>query len=275
LNSTQSSEALQRISKLAVRYLKANVEPPVKPKAVVAAATLNSYAGYYHDASPRNQAMAFLSWLMAGESISVSGDRLQRSPVFGDSQMLTPVSDSLFRFDADPEASRVFTKDADGRMIFAGGSSYSEQRSRWSVEIIRVPVLLSAGLVLTPLLVTFAWIVVSLSRRSAGRGGGLGFWALRLFVLLCAIAAVLPVIGILNVGDDTLGTSNIWTSAIFAGTVLLPIAAIVAFMLAIDAWRRGAQQGLRVYALAVSIAALVVSGYLSSWGMIGFRPWSF
>lgn len=275
LNSTHSSEALQRISTLAVRYLKADVEPPAKPKASVAVATLNSYAGYYHDASPRNQAMAFISWLMAGESITVSGDRLQRTPVFGDPQMLTPVSDSLFRFDADPEASRVFTRDADGRMIFAGGSSYSEQRSRLGVEMIRVPVLVSAVLVVTPLLVTFVWIAVSVSRRNAGHGGGLGFWALRLFVLLCAIAFVLPIIGILNVGDDGLGTPNVWTYAIFAGTVLLPIAAIAAFMLTIDAWRRGARRGLRAYALAVSLAALVLSGYLSSWGMIGFRPWSF
>ena len=34
-------------------------------------------------------------------------------------------------------------------------------------------------------------------------------------------------------------------------------------------------RAFRAYALGVSIAALVLSGYLSSWGMIGFMPWSF
>ena len=61
----------------------------------------------------------------------------------------------------------------------------------------------------------------------------------------------------------------------FAGTVLMPAAAILSFLFTIDAWRSGAGRWLRSYALAVSIAALVISGYLSAWGMIGFRPWSF
>ena len=76
LNSTHSPEAMRRIAKLAVRYLKADVEPPPKAKATVAEATLRKYEGYYHDASPRNQAFAFIEWLMSGRSISVSGDHL-------------------------------------------------------------------------------------------------------------------------------------------------------------------------------------------------------
>jgi hypothetical protein len=127
-------------------------------------------------------------------------------------------------------------------------------------------VLIAAAIVVTPLAVTLLWIVFA--RRS-------GFWWLRCFLLLCAIAFVLPVIGALNVNDFTLGTKNAWTAAIFAGTVLLPVAAILSFLFTIDAWRSGAGGGLRAYALSVSIAALVISGYLSSWGMIGFMPWSF
>lgn len=266
LNSTHSGEALQRIAKLAVRYLKKDVEAPAKPKAQVGEATLRSYAGYYHDASPRSQATAFILWLLSGSSISVDGDHLQLTPVFGHPQTLTPVSDSLFRFDADPEASRVFTTDAVGRTIFTGASSYEERRPRWRVEIVRVPVLISAATVLTPLVMVLLWI--ALSRRS-------GFWGLRLFLLLCAVAFVLPVIGIMNVTDDTLGTRNQWTAAMFAGTVLMPTAAVLSLLFTIDAWRRGAGRGLRAYALVVSIAALVISGYLSSWGMIGFMPWAY
>ena len=101
------------------------------------------------------------------------------------------------------------------------------------------------------------------------------FWWLRFFLLLCAVAFVLPVIGVLNVTDLSLGTRNLWTTAIFAGTVLMPVAAILSFLFTIDAWRDDAGRGLRAYALTVSIAALVVSAYLSSWGMIGFMPWNF
>ncbi len=75
------------------------------------------------------------------------------------------MSDSLFRFDADPEATRVFTKDAAGVPILAGGSTYEERRARWQIEVIRWAVLISAALVVTPLAVMLFWIIQSLSRR--------------------------------------------------------------------------------------------------------------
>jgi hypothetical protein len=85
----------------------------------------------------------------------------------------------------------------------------------------------------------------------------------------------LPIIGLLKLDDLSLGMRNAWTSAIFAGTVLMPVAAILSLLFTIDAWRNAAGRALRAYALSVSVAALVISGYLSSWGMIGFMPWSF
>jgi hypothetical protein len=57
--------------------------------------------------------------------------------------------------------------------------------------------------------------------------------------------------------------------------VLMPAAAILSFLFVIDAWRGGAGALLRAYSLIVSIAALIISGYLSAWGMLAFRPWNF
>ena len=272
LNATHSAQAMRRISQLAVRYLKADVEVPLKPQATIDESTLRSHEGYYHGANPRNQAAAFLEWLLSGESISVKGDRLSAKPAFGAARDLIPVSDSLFRFDTDPEATRVFTKDAAGMPILAGGSTYEERRTRWPIEVIRWAVLISAALVVTPLAVTPLWIIPSLSRRlvrrSAERVGGSaereagrrGYWWLKLFLLLCGVAFVLPVIGLLNVNDLSLGSRNAWTSAIFAGTVLMPAAAILSLLFTIDAWRNAAGRVLRAYALSVSIAGLVISG---------------
>ena len=98
---------------------------------------------------------------------------------------------------------------------------------------------------------------------------------MKTFLLLCAVALVLPYIGVRYVSDHELGTFNVWTAAMFAGSALLPAAAILSFLFSIDAWRRGAGRWLRAYAMLVSIAALVVSGYLSAWGMIAFTPWNF
>jgi CubicO group peptidase (beta-lactamase class C family) len=279
LNATFAGDAMRRITQLAVRYLKADVEPPAKPETAVPEAVRREYEGYYHDAGPRNQAFAFLQWLMSGRTITVDGQRLRSRTVFGREAVLIPVSHNLFRLEADTEATRIFTTDDAGTMVLASGMSYEERRSRWSVDLIRWPVLLSAALVLTPLVMIVPWIVTSLARRRARREGGRaepsGFWWLKIWLLSCGVAFIAPVAGVINSDDILLGTRNMWTAAIFTGSIVLPVAAILSFLFTIDAFIKDAGRWLRAYALVVSIAALVVSAYLSAWGMIGFRPWNF
>jgi hypothetical protein len=273
LNATHSPEAMQRIQQLAVRYLKAGVEAPAKPVAAVTNTTLHAYEGYYHDASPRNQAFAFLEWLLSGRTITVDGNHLKATPVFGAPAALIPVSDSLFRLESDPEPTRVFVPGDGDQMILTGGSLYAERWPRWRIEPIRWAVLGSAAVALTPLVMMIPWIVIGWFRRDTTGGGA--FWTLKIFLVLCAIALLLPFIGVMNVADRDLGTQNVWTMAMFAGSVLIPVAAILAFLFAIDAWRNGAGWWLRGYSLLVAVASLIISGYLSAWGMLAFRPWSF
>lgn len=273
LNATHSPEAMRRIQQLAVRYLKADVDPPAKPVGAVTDVALRKYEGYYHDANPRNQAFAFIEWLMSGRTIAVKGNHLTATPVFGQPTDLIPVSDTLFRLDADPEPTRVFVAGQGDQMILTGGSLYAERWPRWRIEPIRWTVFASVAIVLTPLVMLIPWIV-SLSRRRAPREDA-AFWWLKSFLLLCAVAVLLPFVGVMMINDRTFGTQNIWTMAIFAGSVLIPASAIVAFLFVIDAWRSGAGLWLRAYSLLVSIAALVISGYLSAWGMLAFKPWNF
>ena len=269
LNATYSPEAMRRITQLAMRYLKADVEPPPKPEAQVGEAVLREYEGYYHQANPRHQLMAFIEWLRAGANVRADGNRLEITPVFGQPTTLIPVSNNLFRFEADPEASRVFTTDAQGTMVLTGGPVYLERRSKWRVDAIRWPVLVSAAMTLTPLLMMVPWLVHA--RRATPRG----FWWLKLALLAGSIGLLLPVLGFMNLADTQLGTRNLWTVAIFTGSILVPAAAILSFLFTIEALMSGAGKWLRAYALLASVAALIVSGYLSAWGMLGFTPWNF
>ncbi len=278
LNSTHAPEAMRRIAKLAIRYLKADVEPPPKAAAItLPESTLRKYEGYYHDRNPRNQAMAFFEWLLSGRRIAVSGNQLEMKPAFGPAAPLIPVGDGLFRTERDSDATRVFAENDNGLMVFAGASTYAERQSRWRVESVRWPVLISSAIVITPLVMLVPWVALAVSRRRSlpRRSPSSEGWWLKAFLVLCGVAFLLPVIGVMNVSDLELGTRNIWTAAMFAGTVLLPAAAILSFLFAVDAWRSGAGRWLKAYGLTVSIAALILSGYLSAWGMIGFRPWNF
>ena len=267
LNARHSPEAAERISRLAVRYLKADVEPPAKPTAQVSDEILRQYEGYYHSANSRNQWSTFITWLRSGRTVTAAGDRLLAKQVFGPTEPLIPVSDNLFRLEADPEPTLVFTRQ-DGDMVLTG-AGYAVRRPRWEVEIIRWPVLTSSALLVTPLLLLIPWLV------HARRAEPFGFWWLKSWLLLlgaigCGAAAVIAF------GEPRMmGTRDMLTTAIFVGSIALPAAAIMSFLFTIDAWRNGAGRWLRAYALTISIAALIVSAYLSSWGMIGFRPWSY
>jgi CubicO group peptidase (beta-lactamase class C family) len=269
LNSTHSPDAMRRIQSLAVQYLKADVEPPEKPQVLVPAATLRKYEGYYHDANPRNQAFAGVQWLLSGRSLSVEGEALYAKPVFGRRARLSPVSETLFRSEDDVEATRVFATDAAGTMVFTGGFAYAERVPRWRVEVVRWPVLGSFFLAATPFAMLIPWLVHV--RRAAPSG----FWWLKTALLLCATAVVLPTVGVMNVRDIELGWPNLWTGALFVGSMLLPVAALLGLFFTILAWRDDAGRWLRSYALAVSVAALVLSLYLWSWGMLAFRSWAY
>ncbi|MEO7158781.1 MAG: serine hydrolase domain-containing protein, partial [Vicinamibacterales bacterium] len=241
LNSTHSPDALRRIGQLAIRYLKADVEAPPQPRATVADSTLRKYQGYYHDHAPRNQAMAFIEWLMSGRTITVDGDHLVATPVFGPAVPWLPVSDNLFRLEADAEPTRVFVT-GDDHMVLTGGSVYADRMPRWRIESVRWPVLVSSAIVLTPLIMMIPWIILGRTKTPA-------FWGLKLFLLLCAVAFVLPIIGVMNADDRELGVKNLWTVAIFAGSILMPAAAILSFLFTVDAWRGGSSRWLRSYAM--------------------------
>ena len=269
LNSTHSPEAMRRISQLAVRYLKADVEPPAKPRVALPAGVLERYQGYYHPANPRNQAVMFLEWLVTGATVTTTATGLRLAPVFGKADDLIPVANNLFRREADADATLVFTPDELGAMVLTGGMTYSERRPRWLIEIVRWSVLGSLALVLTPVALLVAWGI------HAKRATPSGFWWTKSSLLLGSAGVLLIVLGVMNVSDLSLGTQNVWTAAIFVGSLLLPTAAILSLLFALDAWRRGAGPWLRAYALIVSLAACVLTAYLAYWSMLAFRPWAF
>ena len=268
LNSTHSPDAMRRISQLAVRYLKADVEPPAKPRVTLPANAWQPFEGYYHQANPRNQAMAFVEWLISGSTVSATAPGLRVEPLFGNSVDLIPVASNQFRTEADAGATRVFAADEFGTMVMTGGFLYSERRPRWQVELVRGPVLLSFVIALTPIVMLVPWLI------NAKRAYPSAFWWTKSALILGGLSLLLPVVGIMNVSDVSLGELNVWTAMMFLGTLMQPATTILSLLFAVDAWRRGAGPWLNTYAGIVSLSACVLSAYLAYWGMLAFRPWS-
>ena len=98
---------------------------------------------------------------------------------------------------------------------------------------------------------------------------------MKLWLLLCSVGLVLPVIGVMNARRSRTGHAE----HLDRGDLRRhrPVAGRRDPVVPVHD-RRVAERRrpwLRAYALMVSIAALIVSGYLSAWGMLAFRPWNF
>jgi hypothetical protein len=271
LNSVgeRSGEAMTRLSSIAIRYLKRDIEPPAKPETKVDPAILDQYAGYYHDANPRNQLTWPIESLFAGRTIARDGDALYATPIVGPRVKLIPVSGTSFRLDRELDASRVFTRDADGTLVMAGAGLYAERQPRWRTEMIRIPTLLSPLVVASVLLTAVAWVVHG--RRALPQG----FWGLKGALLLCPLLLLLIVAAFVFTPTRLWGDRTVGTLTVFLASLSLPIATAMASVMTVLARRRGAGRWLTSYALVVVLAMTWICGYLGSNGLLGLRLWNY
>ena len=271
LNSTgpRAGEAMRRLSRMAVSYLKRDVMPPQKPAAAVDASTLDQYVGFYQDANPRNQFAWPVQSLLAGRSIVREGDRLVVEPVFGERVPLIAVSSTTFRLESELDASRVFTADADGHMVMAGTQTYAVRVPRWRLELIRVPVFAALLVVASVFVVATVWLVRL--RRAEPRG----FWELKVALLLCPLAVLVPLVALRLTPMMEWGTLNVGTVAVFVSTLALPVLALVVGFFTLAAARERASRLLATYAALVGLAMAGLSLYLSSHELLGIRLWNY
>jgi CubicO group peptidase (beta-lactamase class C family) len=273
VNATYAPAAVERLSELAVRYLKRDVEPPVKPEHPATPEVLGAHAGYYHAEGSRNEILGALEWMTSGSTVQPDGNALVVRPVFGVPQRLIPVSDALFRREQDVTPSRVFTTDEDDRTVFVGDGYYGVRTPRWRVEVVRGAVLLSLAVLATVPIALVVWIVRWLAGSTHARVGDPGV-SLMITLGLLPIALV-AFFGIAMAPQRDWGVMNVWTRMTFIGSWALPLLSVVAVALVARAWANGAGRWIRLYATAVTAAAWCLSAYMAVWGLIGLRPWAY
>ena len=269
LNSLHSNDAMRRLTNLAIRFLKRDVDPPAKPTAQVDAEILRQYTGYYHDANPRNQIFWFVQRLTSGRTIELTDGELLARPLFGEPVKYIPVTDNMFRLEAEVEASRVFTRDADGTMILTGMQLYAERVPRWRIDLLRAAVFGAVFLLVSPLMVAVVWVGHALRARPRF------FWELKLAVFVTTIALVAPFGALALTPPSHWGTRNAGTIVVSLATLALPTLTVIIAAVAVAAIREGCSRLLVAYALFVAVAAAGLSGYLGVHGLIGVRLWRY
>lgn len=264
-----AGEAMRRLSLLALTYLKRDVEPPQQPETTLDASVLDRYVGYYHDANPRNQFAWPVQSLFSGRTVVRKGDTLYlRSLMFEDTR-LVPVTESSFRLEHELDASRVFASTSDGRMVMAGGQLYAERVARWPLDVLRLS--LGAALVIIGSVFVVAIVWVARARRATPRG----FWELKIALLLCPLVVLMPAAGLALTPTLAWGTQNSGTLAAFAGTLAIPVMALIVALLTALAIRERPSRLLVTYAGMVALAMGGLALYLSRHDLIGLRTWTY
>jgi hypothetical protein len=163
----------------------------------------------------------------------------------------------------------VFTADAEGQMVMAGAQTYAVRVPRWRVELVRIPVLATVPLLASVFVMAVIWL--ARLRRAKPRG----FWELKLALILCPLAVIVPFAALALTPMMEWGVRNTTTVAVFVGTLAIPALALVVGLLTLLAAREGASRLLATYAALVGLAMGGLSLYHSSHDLLGIRLWNY
>jgi CubicO group peptidase (beta-lactamase class C family) len=267
LNSTRSPRALQAIRHLLVEFLLAGAHVPPPPRAVVPEGELRRWAGTYHHAAPRHQLFAFLDRTRPGLDVFVDGGRLYARDVPASVQPieLVPLGDDRFRLTIASGSHIRFGRDREGRRIFVADGAYflEEPRAR-SLAYAVAPV------VCTWLLASGFLFPLAVFRRRVGPTPGIG-WPVATAVAFFGV----PRLFAAAFEATVFGERNIYTVAIFVVTLLFAFGSMASAVQAL-VWlpRPGSILG-KLHRLLFATAACVVTAYLTAYGIIGIRLWSY
>ncbi len=270
LNSSSSGRALRDLDRLALDYLTQGTPAPAPPTIQLPPTTLENFTGYYEARNPRPQWLANLSLLVGGRWVFLRNGSLYEKGVFRRARQLVAVAPNQFRTPEQPEASTIFTRDAQGRAVLATGEFYGVRTSIvWPLARLG---LIALGLLLMASSIVFAlaWIPRLLLRRTR-RPKHLAMRAAPLAAALSLAAMVLIVIlsPIWLLGAYDILSVGVW----LAGWLFL-LFSVSALWLALRPGAGRAGRTVRIHSLLVAVACSGVAGYLLYWHWIGARLWA-
>jgi CubicO group peptidase (beta-lactamase class C family) len=294
-----SSEAVlpayAEIRKLVFEYLTRDMELPAPPAIGVPAHELARFAGYYELASPRHSLTAFLDRALLDAEVRLAGDTLHLRLGSLGSTPLIPVGHDRFRVPGHSAAAVAFATAGDGRPALYIMDATFEPGTAWLGNLRRRALRLGYSLMQIGSFWNFLWIpgwlfVMARTRQRLPLppGASPALAALSFFAMLK--------LALLGLGNGDLGHVTATSLGCLALGLVFPVASTWALARSIIELRRGSavpdevdelaslaafgisiyDRGLRsrIYDLAVAVACLGMSLYLTYHGVIGLRTWA-
>ena len=250
-----------------------SLEPP--PPVSVPVETLEQYVGYYEPRSPRLQLAGFAEILTGGVHILCRNDTLTSQGFMEAGKPLIPVSENLFRYAEDPEASRVFFKTPDGRMAFASQRAYYERTAIWKTHVYRILVFGAFMVMMSSIAYALFWIPVHVCKKTMGKTNRSMFLRMRVLPLICVLSLIVGV-ATLVAADQTmleLGQKTPANVVFFLSTLFFAILSVISLFTSFQSFFRPVKKPARWYAIVLSTACFGMALYLYAWDLIGLRLW--
>lgn len=268
VNTATPGAAVGELDRILFAYVTggANAERP--PRAVVASGELESNAGTFMLATPRNQQLRFLTDITAVRKVYRVGDALFMRDFLRPPERLWPVSSVLFRRAHESSASTAFLKDGGSRAVMsdANGNYYEKVNPAWPVARLAflgiTALLMLSQLIFGPVLLFAGRYRRSLPTCLVGAHVALFLAALTLFgamLLFPQISSAQP-----------MSPSTIW---IYIFTFLFPTLSAAGLVLGITSWRTCDPKRAPTYALSVALDFGAVGAYFATYDMMPLKLW--
>jgi hypothetical protein len=88
------------------------------------------------------------------------------------------------------------------------------------------------------------------------------------------VLSLLPVLFAFSKATDDIGKFNLWSFALFVGTVLFALLSLASLAVAVSVPSAEIHKAVRIHSLLVSLACCIVTLFFSAWHLIGLRLWA-
>jgi CubicO group peptidase (beta-lactamase class C family) len=256
-------------------YSVCDVDTTSFPSAPVSENQLKGYCGYYEPRSPRMKIFEFVEILLGGTTILFENDTLYQQDFMSDKKPLIPVSLNMFRRSKEPEASRIFTKIPEGKMVYATKGSYYEKTAGWKPLLYRTLVFGAIVIMVSSVVYALFWIPVHLYKKLRNKKNRSKYLRMRIIPLFAVISLVL---GFVILADQTIlefGQMTIRNIIFFISTLVFAGLSGLSLFISYRSFFKPVEKIARIYAVILSSACLGMTIYFGYWGIIGLRLWAY
>jgi CubicO group peptidase (beta-lactamase class C family) len=249
-----------------------SISPPFEP---IPCDQLQPYCGYYMPCNPRLQIMGFMEILTGGITISCENDTLYTQGFMENKSPLIYVSDSLFRKRNDPEATRVFARSPDGKMVYASQGSYYEKTHIWKIYLYRFLFFGALFVMMSSIVYALFWIPVHVYKKLRRRANRSKCISMRLVPLLAVLSLIAGIIRMSNQTILEFGMLTTLNMIFFLSTLLFAALSTLSLYTTYRSFYKPTNVAARIYAVLLSAACFGMTLYLGYWGVIGLRLWAY